>query len=145
GADAEEPEPETCDLEVDLDANDVPDCEESLVEDSQFASGVSGWIPPNGGSIAHAPDVDARNNPASGSLVVTNEVYSPDTAGNTLQHAIYCVPVESGTKYRIAAQLFLPSGQSDAAKAELIIHRFANATCSGTGAQTMIGQLSATD
>lgn len=98
---------------VDLDANGVSDCLETLVPNPQLRKSVEGYIHQNTtsnlSSFAWSPD-DAEGHPG-GSIAVVNE--SPGTWANAAGVWSACVPATPGVPYAIWYRYRVPVEVSD--------------------------------
>jgi hypothetical protein len=100
----------------DLDADAVPDCKETLVQDPGFDSATTGWTAEPGSSASWTSQ-DAAGNPSSGAIAVVNRDTNAADApyGSTTAGATQCIGVTSGTCYQVDAQTSIPSGQASVA------------------------------
>jgi hypothetical protein len=112
----------------DLDHNQTPDCQESLVMNPDLDSGLTGWVNDTLSSQRWVSDRDAQNNAASGALAVTNTTVV-DANGSTMSGAQQCVAVTAGG-YRLIAEAFIAVGQG-AGGASINVQFFDSADCTG--------------
>ncbi|MCA9583276.1 MAG: hypothetical protein KC416_15860, partial [Myxococcales bacterium] len=89
---------------VDSDSNGTADCEENLIDNGQFPTGVSGWTAETDGEAVHATD-DANSSDHSGSIKVTNKdliAVNPTRIGAT-----FCVKATPLEDYVISAEYMI--------------------------------------
>ena len=90
---------------------------QNLVLNPDFDTDVTGWYPSATAAIDWNP-LDADNNPASGSALVTN---LSTTAGDSTG-ASQCIEGLAGEAfYLLAAEVLLPGGQSETGYAHLFV------------------------
>lgn len=93
----------------DLDGNGQLDCDETLLVNSTFDQDLRGWSLEFNASMAHtASDVGGRTAP--GAMAITNAT-AADGEGGSLAGARQCLTVIPGARYRIYAEVLIPSGQ----------------------------------
>jgi hypothetical protein len=88
---------------------------ETLVQNAGFTLNVADWVAEDVGVSEGWLDVDATGSANSGSLVVTNSNYKDDEdakGGTAGGGARQCIPVASSMVYDLAADVFIPDGQS---------------------------------
>ena len=100
----------------DLDADGVPDCKETLLQNPGFDSATTGWTAEPRSSASWASQ-DAAGNPSSGALAVVNSDTNTADApyGTTTAGATQCIGVTSGDCYQVDAQTSIPAGQASVA------------------------------
>jgi hypothetical protein len=111
----------------DLDGNGAPDCEETLVKNAGFTGGSLGWLAEPKVQLAWKA-ADADGSPRSGSLSVTN-VNAAAAEGTSMGGARQCAPATAGTIYRLAARVFLESGQGTGGRAAVNLGFHTSADC----------------
>jgi len=100
---------------------------QNLVSNSDFDTDVTGWTV--GSTVVVQWDsLDADSNPASGSALVTN---ISTTAGDAAGARQYITDIAGGEYYKIAAEILVPSGQSETGKANLLVQWYDQANCTG--------------
>ena len=100
---------------------------QNLVVNPDFDSDVSGWSTSATASIEWDP-LDAEGDPASGSALVTNR----STTALDATGAWQCLDfIEAEAFYRLAAEVLVPSGQSETGYAELLVQWFDTPGCGG--------------
>jgi hypothetical protein len=119
------------DSSVDIDTNAIPDCEETLLENPQFAADDSAWKPQQSTIVQAFSTQDAYGHSSSGSLSVTNTFMTDASAGMGESGSVQCLPITGGAKYAAYAQYFIATGQATTGSAGLSALFFKNATCSG--------------
>ncbi len=101
---------------------------QNLVFNADFDSDVAGWNPFPLASIVWDP-LDSTGNPASGSALVSN---NSTTAGDGTG-AWQCIDgLVGGLTYRIAADIMVPSGQSNTGSAYLLVQWYSQPGCYGS-------------
>jgi len=96
-----------------LGASVEPGCE-TLVKNPGFGSNAASWVAEPQGITEGWLDVDAKDDPHSGSLVVRNLNYKEDVEakdGTNGGGARQCVPITAGLTYDLAADIYIPMGQ----------------------------------
>ena len=128
----------------DLDADGVPDCRQTLVQNPGFDSATTGWSPETK-STAGWTSSDGTANPASGAIAVTNVDTNVNDApyGTTTTGAFQCITVAVGSCYQIDVQTFLPPGQGSGA-AGFVLDEHTTADCSQAPATSFISPQVAT-
>lgn len=87
---------------------------ETLVKNPGFASNVASWTAEPQAISEGWLNMDATDDPHSGSMVVMNLNYKVDVEaknGTNGGAARQCLPVTSGTSYDLAVDVFIPMGQ----------------------------------
>ena len=114
----------------DLDANGVPDCQETLVQNPGFDSAPTGWKAEPGSSTSWTSQ-DGRGNVSPGAVAVVNSDTNPADApyGTTTAGAFQCLTVTPGACYQVDAQASIPSGQASVA-AGFVLDEHATGDCS---------------
>jgi len=97
---------------LDLDSNEVPDCQETLVKNGSFDTSAKSWIVDDSAVTQSWDHRDADDQSSSGSLVVTNKE-AGDVDGFAMVGTQQCLPVDEQGAYRFVAQLYISSGQGD--------------------------------
>ena len=121
-------QPDDC---PDLDGDEKPDCDQTLVSNGSFDADASGWdVQPD--VLANWAQNDADNRPSSGSMNVVNEhVFDSDQI--TMAGAYQCVPLEPG-RYTFVGQVLVGAGQTTdidgGAGVNLLLHGLPG--CAGT-------------
>ena len=115
----------------DLDQNGIADCRETLVANPGFDDATTNWTPATGGTASWT-SVDGTSDPASGAIAVTNVDINPNDAvdGWVTTGASQCIPVNAGSKYEVALQAKLATGQGSG-WAGFILDYFLAANCAG--------------
>jgi hypothetical protein len=129
----------------DLDADGVPDCTETLVQNSRFDSATTGWTAEPGSSASWTSQ-DAGGNPSSGAIAVVNgDTNAADAPyGTTSAGAFQCLTVTPGACYQVDAQISIPSGQASVA-AGFVLDQHTTGDCSQPPVTTFISpQISST-
>ena len=115
----------------DLDQNGVEDCVETLLKNSRFDENTSGWEPETYLHQNWDPR-DGRGDGDSGALLVSNtNAIDSGAVGLTMVGSRQCLDVLRLRTYKIAAQLFIPSGQGDG-HAGVNVFLYADPGCTGT-------------
>jgi hypothetical protein len=122
----------------DLDADGVPDCRQTLVQNPGFDSTTAAWSP-EAKSTAGWTSSDGTGNSASGAIAVTNVDTNLNDApyGTTISGAFQCLTVAVGSCYQIDVQAFLPPGQGSGA-AGFVLDEHITADCSQAPATSFI-------
>lgn len=95
----------------DLDANEVLDCEETLVENATFDSDAQGWQADERIAIQWNEEVSGGG--GTGSLEVTHEGSDSGDGSMKMAGSYQCIAA-SALRYVFAAETFLQDGQGDA-------------------------------
>ena len=117
-------------LTVDLDNNNVPDCQENLLMNGQFRANVAGWMPGGNTNAIVWNSMDAQGSSGSGSARVVN--MSPNANPN-VNGATQCLRLSGAKTYTLSAQFFIPSGQQGQPGASLQAVAYPVNNCLGTG------------
>ena len=88
------------------DKNGRPDCQETLVQNPDFDTGPQSWPPDANVTQRWEATPDGRNDPGSGSIVVTNTSSAMSALGTG-----QCARVGANKTYGVLAQMFIRSGQ----------------------------------
>lgn len=100
---------------------------QNLVFNPDFNTDVTGWTPSTTGTIEWSP-LDAEGNPASGSALVTNRSTTAQDGTGPRQ----CIDgIDAGFFYLLAADVLVPSGQSETGYAELLVQWYDTPGCGG--------------
>jgi hypothetical protein len=106
---------------TDADGNGVPDCQENLVLNGQFAKDLAGWRPEflvKEATLEWSP-MDAAGDSDSGSIKVSNVRDFPRAAaGAGYKQA---VELKGGATYQFVADYFIPPGQTVAGAAQVAL------------------------
>jgi hypothetical protein len=105
------------------DASEVPDCTysggtvspgcETLAKNAGFATDTDGWQQePYAIELGWEPG-DAGGSSASGSILVTNSLYSSTNDGINPSGGMQCLEVTPGAAYIMAGDVNIPDGQGD--------------------------------
>lgn len=115
------------DPSIDLDANGVADCAETLVRNSQITEGATSWTAGPDARIAGG-GMDSKGAAGSASLQVTNTVMmnTPSTTS-----ARQCVMLVSETQYVIAGQFYFAGNTIQGLGAQLRVQPFEQQACAG--------------
>lgn len=115
----------------DLDADGVPDCQQTIVANPSFSSVIAPWAAEIG-ATASWTSRDANGSAISGALAVTNVDTNVTHAsnGSVTAGAYQCISVAAGSSYEVAAHAFLPSGQG-AGWAGFVLEEYFAAGCAG--------------
>lgn len=87
----------------DLDRNEVPDCEETLVDNAAFEGDVDGWSKEENVQ-ASWQDADGRDYDGSGSMLIANLNFDQGRTDLVMRGVSQCVPAEPSTTYVFVAQ-----------------------------------------
>jgi hypothetical protein len=117
------------DCTADIDFNQIPDCEETLLENAGFDLDIDGWTVQEFASLVWDFS-DGSHSFSSGSISVTNIALSNDGQGSAAQ----CLQVEPGAKYLAHVQGFIPGGQTQGS-ARLEALQYASDDCSGDASE----------
>jgi hypothetical protein len=114
----------------DLDADGVPDCQQTLVQNPGFDSATTGWKAEAGSTVSWTSQ-DGRGNSSSGAVAVVNSDTNPADApyGTTAAGAFQCLAVTAGSCSQVDAQTLIPSGQGSVA-AGFVLDEHTTADCS---------------
>ncbi|HYQ17317.1 MAG TPA: hypothetical protein VEQ58_16205 [Polyangiaceae bacterium] len=96
---------------VDLDQDGVPDCSQSVVQNSSFKLDSASWAALFGATLSWS-DANAYDDLPSGVAKVA-AFGAIEQDGLASAAAVQCVPISSGTKLAIFASLYIPSGQGE--------------------------------
>ena len=96
----------------DLNQDSIDDCQQSLVQNAQFDSAVTGWDSEPSTTAVWDP-TDGAGKPGSGSIRVSNSSAMVQAPGVTVNGSRQCIPVTPTGTYYFAARVMLPAGQSD--------------------------------
>jgi len=117
---------------ADLDTNQVPDCAETVVENSDFKVDVSKW---------QADDVDtsiewdeqnaARDRPSGSALVASTGVIDAQAVGVALRAAQQCVTIDGSKLVIVYANAFVEPDQDEQGRAEVDVTFYDSANCAG--------------
>jgi hypothetical protein len=132
------PPPPAC---PDLDHDGVRDCIQTLAANAGFDRSAAEWTPELD-TTATWTSPDGVGNPQSGSLEVDNvDVSSGDVNGLVTAGAFQCIPVTAGSRYEVAVQAYLASGQG-AGWAGFVVRFYFAGDCTGptTGFDFLSGQ-----
>jgi hypothetical protein len=112
------------DCTADIDLNQVPDCEETLLENAGFDLDIDGWTVGDFASLVWDFS-DGSHSFSSGSLSVTNIATGIAGQGSARQ----CLKVEPGATYVAHVQGFIPGGQTLTGSARLEAIQFERDDC----------------
>lgn len=132
------PPPPPC---PDLDHDGVRDCIQTLAANAGFDESAAEWTP-EPDTTATRISADGVGNPQSGSLEIDNvDVSSGDVNGLVTAGAFQCIPVTAGSRYEVAVQAYLGSGQGTGWAGFVVRFYFAD-DCTGptTGFDFLSGQ-----
>ena len=115
----------------DLDGDAIPDCQESLVPNADFATGISGWKPEVGVYASFSTSADAEGNPQSGSLVVNNTAQADPTSGLTMKGVSMCLSNTTATAYQLYLEVNPAASADGFAQAGVAVAFFPSTDCSG--------------
>ncbi|MGC4090103.1 MAG: hypothetical protein QM756_19915 [Polyangiaceae bacterium] len=115
----------------DLNQNTVPDCTETLVENSAFDHDSVAWTP--GANAAVKWDsLDARGSNQSGTLRVENRSSGSALDGGLVSTgALQCVPIEPNHAYDLFVQMY-SRGPTISGYASVVGRVFASSDCTGS-------------
>ncbi len=100
---------------------------QNLLINPNFHTDVAGWTASSESALAWDP-LDAEASPASGSAVVTCLGEEPNDSNGTFQ----CVGGITGESYFLfAADMLIPSGQSETGHAHLLVQWYSESGCTG--------------
>ena len=103
-----------------------PTWSQNLVSNPDFDSDVTGWPPLSQASIVWA-SLDSSGSPVSGSAMVTNL----STTAHDGTGARQCINgLTGGQNYRVAADILIPSGQSESGDAYILVQWYDQPGCS---------------
>jgi hypothetical protein len=116
---------------ADLDVNQVADCTETNVQNSEFNSDVANWRADTGTTI----DWDASNaagDLSSGSaLVASPGVIDASAAGVALRAAQQCIPISGANLVIVYANAWVDPDQDEQGRAEVDVAFYDTEDCSG--------------
>ena len=116
----------------DLNQNEVPDCDETLVGNATFDAGTENWEAETTVEIhwEEAAAAGAGSAPSSGTLVVTHDgAGAPDQL--TMAGGFQCISVQGQGSYRFLAQSFIRADHDGAAAAISALF-YGSSDCSGS-------------
>lgn len=113
------------DCTADLDLNQIPDCEETLLENAGFDLDIDGWKVGEFASLVWDFS-DGSHSFGSGSISVTNIALSNEGQGNAGQ----CSQVDPGVTYVAHVQGFIPGGQTEGS-ARFEVLQYESDDCTG--------------
>lgn len=113
----------------DLDQNSVPDCTETLLENTTFDKGASSWLPEDNVTQTWAED-DADERPGSGSLAIVNYNFA-DIPNFSIGGSKQCVPIADGGWYLFQANVLIATGQGSKGSGGFTVQFFESGDCSG--------------
>jgi hypothetical protein len=121
-----------CATGPDLDGNAVPDCQETLVANSGFDTGIAAWTGDPTVIAAWTAASDGTGNSASGALVIKNGVVAESDA-DTRGGAGQCVAVTQGASYSFFSQALIPATvEPGTGYVALVAYFYGSSNCSGT-------------
>lgn len=128
----------------DLNQNEVPDCDETLVGNATFDAGTEAWEAESRAEIhwEEAPSESAGSEHASGTLVVTHDGTGA-TDQLTMAGSFQCIAVQGQASYRFLAQSYL-RGDYDGAGAALSALFYGSNDCSGSSLSVLNSPMQAT-
>lgn len=115
---------------VDLDADLVPDCTQTVLTNAQFSADITGWIEETeGGRVVDAAwsADDASGWRRSGSLEVVNRTPSASEVDSGV--LTVCVPLNGATVLDVAYQYMIPTGQGVDLRLTTRLIAFADDAC----------------
>ena len=124
----------------DLNEDSIDDCQQTLVQNAQFNSAVTGWDSEPSTTAVWDP-TDGTGKPGSGSIRVSNSAAMVQAPGVTVIGSRQCIPVTPTGTYDFAARVLLPSGQG-AGKGAINVWFYDDNQCQGnlvTGATPISG------
>lgn len=113
---------------IDLDANGVADCSETLVKNSQLVGGIQ---PNTAGpeALIESDSTDAAGLAGSGSMKVTN---TASTNSPSIRAGRQCIPLVPEQRYVIAGQYYIPPGHTiNGLGAQIEVRLFSEPNCAG--------------
>ena len=119
----------------DLNENEIPDCDETLVGNATFDAGTENWEAETRAAIRWQASDAADSESASGALVVTHDgAGAPDQL--TMAGSFQCIPVQGNASYRFLAQSFVPAAEEGAGSAISALF-YGSSDCSGSSLRVM--------
>jgi hypothetical protein len=100
---------------------------QNLVSNPGFDTDVTGWTT-GSTTMVQWDSLDADSNQASGSALVTN---LSTTAGDATGARQSIMDIAGGKYYNIAAEILIPSGQSQTGRANLLVQWYDQTNCTG--------------
>jgi hypothetical protein len=94
----------------DLNVNQIPDCDETLLPNALFDTDISGWVP-GANAEQRWQATNATGFPGSGSLLLKVNVVVDQSVGSVLESTSQCVPVQANQGYDLGVQVYIRSGQ----------------------------------
>jgi hypothetical protein len=116
----------------DLNADGLPDCEQTLVSNGKFDVDSAGWMPQAG--VERTWDAaDAEERPDSGSLLLVNTAQGA-SADPLMVGASQCIAVTGSTtsRFTVAAQVYIESGQEVSGSAGVNVIFWSLPGCEGS-------------
>jgi hypothetical protein len=98
------------DTTVDLDGNQVPDCQESALAGGQFTRDLGAWRATD--TWANWSGIDARGSGVSGSVQLTVPFVPGDVPNVETEVISACVPLAGEASLTLLASTLIPAGQS---------------------------------
>ncbi|HEU5074077.1 MAG TPA: hypothetical protein VFU02_07885, partial [Polyangiaceae bacterium] len=111
----------------DLNQNEVPDCEETLIGNATFEVNIEPWEVE---ALAEIRWQSAASDTASGALVITRAGPTPGEQPS-MAGSFQCIAVQAQSSYRFLAQAFIPEGQPGVTAAISALF-YASGDCTGT-------------
>ncbi|MBW2737038.1 MAG: hypothetical protein JRH20_32040 [Deltaproteobacteria bacterium] len=122
--------PDGGDLNLDVDSNGTPDCEENMLTNGQFARDTIGWTWSVNSNTVTWRDEDAEGTSNSGSVSVSELSYG---AGGYVNGPAQCVLLDADTTYTMWGKFYIPSGQAGGSpRAGFGIFLYSTDNCLGT-------------
>jgi hypothetical protein len=119
------PLPDDC---ADLDRDGVPDCQQSLAQNSTFQADTTAWLADENVTMTWSA-LDANGHADSGSLKIEN-AQAASVPGLTIGGASQCLAATNSTYY-LFAQAAIASAEQIGGAAAVNLSFFASADCSG--------------
>lgn len=124
----------------DLDENDVPDCDETLVLNANFDANLNDWHE-EANALANWEQDDALDHDASGSATVTNRTFYEDREGQVMRGLWQCIPASPSFSYQLLTQVRI-SGAAGQVWGGLSVSFYDGPDCTGnvvTASTPMLG------
>jgi len=122
------PEVEGC---ADLDANKVPDCNETIALNSDFKMDALLWSADMYTSVIWNEENAAGDPPSGSALVVSEGVIDENGIGVALRSAQQCIAIDGAKLVLVYANAFVDAGQDEQGRAEVDVAFFDSEDCSG--------------
>ncbi len=117
---------------ADLDMNQVPDCQETIVQNPDLKADVTMWVADPDTQVDWDQDNAGGDVPSGSALVSSPGVIDANAVGAALRAASQCVPVNGVQLVTAYGNAFVDPGQDQQGHAEIDVFFFDQADCAGS-------------